>query len=265
MTIDTGSDRKAASLSRHRSVWEVRSESWIALVDELAQLAKQLPDDPGREAGMARVQSLTEALLPIESCWAYPGRRAFAELSVLIERGNIALAAVSARRFHRTLASLSYRHDSATPKSDADLPSQIESEQEYQAQMRCPYFEVLIVDDMPADEEESLHRRIRAERHPDDDFVYDVVVVPTFEDALVATMVNFNLQAVVIRYDFPYHSIYFAELVMRSFLEGAEASGELLPESERGPLLGRQIAHLRPRTGPLSGHRRQYRRPAEAG
>jgi arginine decarboxylase len=53
--------------------------------------------------------------------------------------------------------------------------------------MRCPYFEVLVVDDMPAEEEESLRRQVRNERRPDDDFVYDVVVVPTFEDALVAS------------------------------------------------------------------------------
>ncbi|HRD94355.1 MAG TPA: ornithine decarboxylase, partial [Accumulibacter sp.] len=246
MNMDPGTGRSAAPLSRHRSVWEVRSESWIGLVDQLSQLAKLPLDDPSREDRLTTVQALTEALRPIEACWAFPGRRAFTDLCTFIDRGDLALAAVGARRIHRTLASLTYRHEGTAPKNDADLPSQIESEQEYRAQLRCPYFEVLVVDDMPADEEESLHRRVRSERRADDDFVYDVVVVPTFEDALVATMVNFNLQAVVIRYDFPYRSIHFAELTMRRFLEGADVDGELLPESERGPLLGRQIAHLRP-------------------
>ena len=246
MNMDTGTGRSAAPLSRHRSVWEVRSESWIGLVDQLSQLAKLPLDDPSREDRLTTVQALTEALRPIEACWAFPGRRAFVDLCTFIDRGDLALAAIGARRIHRTLASLTYRHEGTAPRNDADLPSQIESEQEYRAQLRCPYFEVLVVDDMPADEEESLHRRVRNERRADDDFVYDVVVVPTFEDALVATMVNFNLQAVVIRYDFPYRSIHFAELTMRRFFEGADVDGELLPESERGPLLGRQIAQLRP-------------------
>jgi arginine decarboxylase len=59
-------------------------------------------------------------------------------------------------------------------------------------------------------------------------------------------MVNFNLQAVVIGYGFPYRSLYVPELVARRFFEGLEVSGENLPESERGPLLGQQIAKLRP-------------------
>jgi arginine decarboxylase len=97
----------------------------------------------------------------------------------------------------------------------------METEREFQTQMRCPYFEVLMVDDLPAEEEESLRRRVRSRRRPDDDFIFDVVVVPTFEDALVASMVNFNLQAVVIGYGFPYRSLYVPELVARRFFEGA--------------------------------------------
>jgi arginine decarboxylase len=103
---------------------------------------------------------LTEALLkPIEVCWAYPGRRAFAELCGYIERGELAHAAILARRSHRMLASLTYRHGSPGATSDADLPTQMETEREFQTQMRCPYFEVLVVDDLPADEEESLRRK----------------------------------------------------------------------------------------------------------
>ena len=247
MNLDSGTaGPDSTSLSRHRSVWDVRSESWIGLVDVLSQLAKLAQDDPGREERLTKIGALTEALRPIEACWAYPGRRAFAELCSHIDRGNLAHAAIIARRFHRTLASLTYRHEGTGAKNDADLPSQIESEQEYQAQLRCPYFEVLVVDDMLVEEEEALHRQVRNERRPDDDFVYDVVVVPTFEDALVASWVNFNLQAVVIRYGFPYRSRYFRELVGRRYIDGADVDGELLPESERGPLLGRQIAKLRP-------------------
>ena len=135
MNLDSGTaGPDSTSLSRHRSVWDVRSESWIGLVDVLSQLAKLAQDDPGREERLTKVGALTEALRPIEACWAYPGRRAFAELCSHIDRGNLAHAAIIARRFHRTLASLTYRHEGTGAKNDADLPSQIESDKEQQAQ-----------------------------------------------------------------------------------------------------------------------------------
>lgn len=52
-----------------------------------------------------------------------------------------------------------------------------------------------------------LRRRVQRKRSSDDDFVFDIVVVPSFEDALIATLVNFNLQAVVIRHGFPFRSV----------------------------------------------------------
>lgn len=246
MNTDTATGHAAAPLSRHRSVWEVRTESWIELVDELSQLANRTRAQTDREARLAHLHELTEVLTPIEVCWAYPGRRAFADLCGYIARGELAHAAIVARRSHRMLASLTYRHGNPGAASDTELPTQMETEREFQTQMRCPYFEVLMVDDLPAEEEESLRRRVRSRRRPDDDFIFDVVVVPTFEDALVASMVNFNLQAVVIGYGFPYHSLYVPELVVRRFFEGMDVSGEQLPESERGLLLGQQIALLRP-------------------
>ena len=72
-----------------------------------------------------------------------------------------------------------------------------------------------------------------------------MVVVPTFEDALIATLVNFNLQAVVIRHGFPFHSVNHNHM-LRRFLDGMDGKVEDMPEFERGPLLGRQIAQIRP-------------------
>jgi arginine decarboxylase len=182
-TNNTAGSPTTAPLSRHRSVWEVRTESWIELVDELSQLANPAREQGDLEARRAHLHELTEVLKPIEVCWAYPGRRAFTELCGYIARGELAHAAIVARRSHRMLASLTYRHGSPTATSDTELPTQMETEKEYQTQMRCPYFEVLVVDDLPPEEEDSLRRKVRSRRRPDDDFIYDVVVVPTFEDA----------------------------------------------------------------------------------
>ena len=79
MNTPTAGIQATTPLSRHRSVWEVRTESWIELVDELSQLANPTREQGDREARVAHVHELTEILTPIEVCWAYPGRRAFAD------------------------------------------------------------------------------------------------------------------------------------------------------------------------------------------
>lgn len=237
--------RARASLSRHRSVWEMRADGWISLVDDLSRLAILAPEHPERASRLAHVQTIIDALAPVESYWAFPGGRVFGELCQWIEREELARAHQAARRIHRVLAARTYRHDANTLDNDNELPSQIETDSERQAQLTRPYFEVLIVDEMSASEEDALRRRVQRKRSADDDFVFDIVVVPSFEDALIATLVNFNLQAVVIRHGFPFRSVS-RNGMLRRFLEGMDDNSEAMPEFERGPLLGRQIAQLRP-------------------
>jgi len=235
----------ADSLSRHRSVWEMRADGWIGLVDDLGRLATLARDHADWEPGLVNVRRIVAALAPIESYWAFPGGRVFGELGNWIERGELARAHQAARRIHRMLSAQTYRHETSALDSEGELPSQIESDSERQAQLSRPYFEVLIVDEMSASEEDALRRRVQHKRSPDDDFVFDVVVVPSFEDALIASLINFNLQAVVIRHGFPFRSMYHNDM-LRRFLDSVDDSIEKLPESERGPMLGRQIAQLRP-------------------
>ncbi len=244
MTQTTPQARNA-SLSRHRSVWEMRADGWIGLVDDLSRLAILDAESPEYKSRREHVAALVEALAPIESYWAFPGGRVFSELRTWIERGELSRAHQAARRIHRVLAARTYRHESNSLEGEGELPSQIETDSERQAQLSRPYFEVLIVDEMSASEEDALRRRVHRKRNPDDDFIFDVVVVPSFEDALIATLVNFNLQAVVIRHGFPFRSVYHNDM-LRRFLDGVDQDIEKMPEFERGPLLGRQIAQLRP-------------------
>lgn len=234
-----------ASLSRHRSVWELRADGWIGLVDELGRLAELPRDHAQWDTCLARIRSTIDLLNPIEHYWAFPGDRAFGELAACVERGEYPRALVTARRIHRMLAAQTYRHEGGKLEAEGEGPSQIETDSERQAQMARPYFEVLIVDEMTPGEEDALRRRVQRKRTLDDDFVFDIVVVPSFEDALIASLVNFNLQAVVIRHGFPFRSVFHNDM-LRRFLESVDGSMELLPESERGPLLGKQIALLRP-------------------
>ena len=98
---------------------------------------------------------------------------------------------------------------------------------------------------MSAAEEDALRRRVISKRNADDPFIFDIVVVPSFEDALIATLINFNLQAVVIRHGFPYRSVNHLDILDRLMID-LDRDIESLPEIERGTLLGSRIAQLRP-------------------
>ena len=104
---------------------------------------------------------------------------------------ELARAHQAARRIHRVLAARTYRHDANTLDSDHELPSQIETE------APGPAGPAVL---RSADRRRDVGRggcaatRVQRKRSADDDFIFDVVVVPTFEDALIATLVNFNLQ-----------------------------------------------------------------------
>lgn len=64
------------------------------------------------------------------------------------------------------------------------------------------YFEVLIVES----QERALRNEVRSWRRPDDEFVYELVVVAGGDEALIAARLNVNLQAVVIRRRFSHQS-----------------------------------------------------------
>ncbi|MDX0500639.1 aminotransferase class I/II-fold pyridoxal phosphate-dependent enzyme [Sinorhizobium medicae] len=233
MTI-AKTDTAEISLNSCRNIRKFRSDSWTLLVDDLGRLSTISPDHSDFIAILIKVTRAIEALPPIETYWAFPGVRNLAELKGMIERRELVRAHLAARRIHKMLADETYRHDS------------VSLEEERQAQLSRPYFEVLIVDEMSASEQEALRRRVQRKRRVDDDFVFNIVIVPSFEDALIATLVNFNLQAVVIRYGFPFRSQNHHLIASPHVFDGLNAGFEAIPEPERSPLLGRQIAQLRP-------------------
>jgi len=105
---------------------------------------------------------------------------------------------------------------------------------------------VLIVEDMTAEQETALREELRKLRRSEDEFVYELVVVPSFEDAVVAVLFNFNLQACVIRRRFTRHSRRDLTPLSR-FVEitGDEDLMEHSPD-ERAQMLGDRISTLRP-------------------
>src|SRR5262245_18495738 len=236
---------KEISLNRYQSVWEVRSDGWIYLADNASRLVEAAATGPNLESARQRVAETLALLEPIESYWAVPGRQGFQHLLDLFHSGEYGSLNALVRRMGRALSSQSFRSSFVSLRLDEEEHEE-EERREAEARLDRPYFEVLVVDDLSEREKEALRERLYQMRRPEDKFIYDIVVVPSFEDALIAALFNFNLQACVIRYGFPLKSEYKLE-ILRQLLEGLEDQGlESLPESERGCLLGTKLAELRP-------------------
>ena len=53
------------SLSQHRSVWEIRSDSWINLVEDIGYLTDLAVDHVERAKALTRVKLTLDFLVPI--------------------------------------------------------------------------------------------------------------------------------------------------------------------------------------------------------
>ena len=195
--------QREIAINLYRSVWEVRNDGWIHLSDDSARLVEAEDHDGDVEVARSQVSETLDLLEPIESYWAFPGRGGFQRLAGLFQDREYAGFDDLVHRISRALSSQSYRRSFVSLHLDEEAAVEEEERRETEVRTDRPYFEVLVVDEISAQEEETLRQRLRSMRRDQDRFIYEVVVVPSFQDALIAVLFNFNIQAVVIRYGFP--------------------------------------------------------------
>jgi arginine decarboxylase len=110
-----------------------------------------------------------------------------------------------------------------------------------------PRFEVLVVDDIPEQHAEALKSDMLAQRRPAEAFSYDVNVVPSYEDALVALLLNPDIQACVLRPGFAIRaSRPLGSDLKRVVSRHLEGGLERLRPIDRILRLAERIAELRP-------------------
>jgi arginine decarboxylase len=234
------------ALSDYYSASQLRSDRWSQLKGVAQQLAAG-PKERARAALVDKASALIESLAPIETYWAFPGQRGLAMLRRLVAQDNPGELAVVVSRIARALMSGAYRNRHIELEDDSDTGDVDTLEDNAPETVRHrPYFEVLIVDAMTEAQQEAQRHNLTGMRRRDDAFVYEPVVVPSFEDALIAVLFNHNIQAVVVRYDFRFHSQHQLKILDR-YLKRAKSGvdTDLAPE-DHGPELCRTVRRLRP-------------------
>jgi len=238
----------AVPAGAYNSLWQVRTDAWSTLEESTARLALHGARQHPVEQLADTVAEALDVLAPIERFWAFPGMQAFYRVRRLFATGKYDRCATMVARINRSLATDSYRGSRTWDADAEDDAHGREPGQADQASARPqrPYFEVLIVEDMTEDQERALHEELRRWRRPDDQFVYEIVVVPSFDDALMAARVNFRLQACVVRRRFAHRSRHDTSS-LRQFVS-LLGSDDLMdrPPDERAQVLARSLARIRP-------------------
>ena len=202
-----------------------RADHWRFLVDA----AKAWADGGNRN----RFDALFDQLEVTEEYHGYPGSRLMAALKEAAASGDASATAALATRILQSLQTRSFRqhasdwdvHEDGEQAAGDLLPPALG-----RTDSRRPYFEILIVTGLPATNWPNLCTGWRRLRRTLDAFIYEPVIVGSFEDAFCAAMLNPNLAAVVINEGFVQQSRHDAPVLrtLTASIEPMEAADSAL-------------------------------------
>ena len=235
----------------YNSVWQLRGDSWCRLEEAADRLTRPTTNGELKDEYAAVCRDLLASLTPLEPYWAYPGMPQFSRVARLFSAGSYDKFAQAVARINRALTTESYRsgdvEQAGLDEQDmfAGDPRQLEHQQATKREQQ--YFEVLVVESMTEAQERALRKEVRSWRRPDDEFVYELVVVSSGDEALIAARLNVNLQAVVIRRRFSHQST--RDLSTLAEFVDTKISDELEDHKspdERAEILASSLSKLRP-------------------
>ena len=244
--MTTASNDRVLGLNEFFTASEARVDRWRTL----NRVAKALAASGGRPSAGAGQdpKALLAELQPLEDLCGYPGPRLMGQVHERLQTGDWTGFARLVQRVSGALLSNSYRDDIAPWKADEEgethapdiLPPSIG-----RGQARRPYFEILLVSPAERAMWPEIRETFRRLRRAEDDFVYEPVVVGSFEDAVLAVVFNPNLQAVVISDGFRYPSQYTVP-VLREILTRQAQVAESVRQGDLGTLLAQMVRRWRP-------------------
>jgi len=237
------------SMKDYSSAIQLRSDRWSALREATSALTSS-PDAFDIIELRESVEELFDSLETMEAYWAFPGKQAFTLIRRQFEQGKLDDVSFSVNRITRALTTGAYRSRTIPLERDSVDQEERDDEAHQSPEERAlakPYFEVLIVDSVNEHQEHWLRTNVTSMRRPEDQFLYEAVVVPSIEDALIAVLFNHNIQAIVVRPGLVLHSDAVEDILTLYLARagGRQEIDAILPENY-GPELCRMIARVRP-------------------
>src|SRR6266550_3312064 len=254
-TMSIQSSKTSKSPSRYSvgmfSAGEARCDRWQDLAHAAQTLVAQASSGSSTKETLATVEALLVPLSVIETFRAYPGETMTSGLKDALSRSDYSTFSRITNRIAKAIITGSYRRSANAWKlgeeGEAEGNDRLMKDYFDTGDLTRPYFEVLIVSDDPNPEQVRQGRaELRQLRRPEDPFVYEAVTVPSFEDGVLAVVMNADVQAVVIKDNFRFKSQFDAPL-LRTYLQQhlSQDCGSLEPK-DYGVALARAIGKIRP-------------------
>ena len=233
------------------SAGEARCDRWQDLAHAAQTLVGQSSSGASTKETLAKVEALLAPLGVLETFRAYPGEAMMSALKEALARSDYSTFSRLTNGIAKAIITGSYRRSASAWKvgeeGETELSDRLMKDYFDTGDLTKPYFEVLIVSDDPTPEQVRQGRaELRQLRRPEDPFVYETVTVPSFEEGVIAVVMNADVQAVVIRDNFRFKSQFDAPL-LRIYLEQhlSLEPGSLEPK-DYGVALARAIGKIRP-------------------
>lgn len=239
-----GTEASDLSMADFFSALDARRDRWSRL-DACAQAWAAGRGDNAKLG--TEITKLLGDLDPLEAYWAYPGPALMRSLRALAEGDDAQGLAHAVHRVKSAIFSGAFRRDPSAWDLDEEGENKLSDRMPpglVADAVQRPYFELLTVAPAVARSRDPQHE-MRKLRRPEDPFTYETVPVSSFEDAMVATMVNTTLQAVVIYDGFGYKSRH----ALASLGELLQRYGGIVDDgmpADYGLKLARLIKNIRP-------------------
>ncbi|CQD22443.1 putative Orn/Lys/Arg decarboxylase [Mycobacterium europaeum] len=217
-----------------------RVDTWNLLDDACRHLAEVDLAGLDKTHDVARVKRLMDRIAAYERYWLYPGAQNLAVFRAHLESLSTVRLTEEVSMAVRLLSEYGDRaglFDTSAPLADQELVAQAKQQQ---------FYTVLLADDAPATAPDCLAECLRTLRNPSDDVQFEILVVPSVEDAITAVALNGEIQAAIIRDDLPLRSRDRLPL-MNTLLGPNEDAGDVIPDRANDWVeCGEWIRELRP-------------------
>ncbi len=227
---------------------EARHDRWRTLLSTTREWETARQKNTGAEAKRAAVVASFAELKQWEDFFAYPGHALTQTLRERIAEGDSTGTIRLVQAISTALLTHSYRTNVADWEGEEIIPESLSQKLplgENSVQHR-PYFEVLLASPARPETWPAFKEELRKLRRLEDRFVYETVFVGSYEDAVLATILNGSLEAVVIFDGLPFPSQH-SNPVLREFLANyVAATGVDITSPELGLSLAQAIKLIRP-------------------
>jgi arginine decarboxylase len=222
MTTDTKTASAAPAttdLADFFSATEARTDRWRQMNAVVRAWQSATGSDTEDTRRYAEAVALFGDVAMLEAFFAYPGPKVMSAIEEALAERNAGVCARLVQVVSGALMTETYRTDPAAwdPLREETTGRHELLPPELQGGTQTPYFEILLVTGADPTGWERARADIKRLRRADDPFIYEIVQVGTFEDAVIATICNHDLQAIVIRDGFEYRSRHNAPM-LRDFL-----------------------------------------------